>query len=53
LIATNKAGESSQTCRIEVSERINIFRSDSIGSRVLPKEGTASDNSKVLSGQKP
>lgn len=52
LIAGNKAGESRQTCRVEVSERINIFSSDSIGSGVLLEEYKASDDSKVLPGQK-
>ncbi len=53
LIATNQAGERRLSRRIEISERINIFSSDSIGSRVLLEEYKASDDSKVLSEQKP
>jgi hypothetical protein len=53
LIATNRAGDSKLSQKVEVSERINIFSSDSIGSRVLLEEYKASDDSKVLPGQKP
>ncbi len=53
LIATNQAGERRLSHRIEISERINIFSSDSIGSRALLEEYKASDDSKVLSEQKP
>lgn len=53
LIAANKAGESRKTCRVEISERITIFSSDSIHPRILLEEYKASDDSKVLSEQKP
>ena len=52
LIATNRAGDSKLSQKVEVRERINIFSSDSIGSRVLLEEYKASDDSKVLPGQK-
>jgi len=52
LIATNRTGDSKLSQRVEVSERINIFSSDSIGSGVLLEEYKASDDSKVLPGQK-
>ena len=53
LIATNRAGDSKLSQIVEVSERINIFSSDSIGSGVLLEEYKASADSKVLPGQKP
>ena len=52
LIATNKAGDSKLSQKVEVSERINIFSSDSIDSRALLEEYKSSDDSKVLPGQK-
>ena len=51
LIATNKAGEKTLSLKVEVSERINIFSSDSIGPRALLEEYKASDDSKVLPEQ--
>ena len=53
LIATNRAGDSRLSHRVEVSERISIFSSDSIRPRVLLEKYKASDDSKVLSEQKP
>lgn len=53
MIAINQAGERRLSRKVEVSERIKIFSSDSIGSRVLLEEYKASDDSKVLPGQKP
>ncbi len=53
LIATNKAGQSRLSCRVEISERINIFSSDAIGPRILLEEYKVSDDRKVLSEQKP
>jgi len=52
LIATNRAGDRKLSQRLEVSERINIFSSDSIDSEVLLEKYKASDDGKVLSGQK-
>jgi prefoldin subunit 5 len=52
LIATNQAGDNKLSQNIEVSERINIFSSDSIGSRELLEEYKASEDSQVLPGQK-
>ena len=52
LIATNRAGDSKLSQKVEVSERINIFSSDSIDSRALLEEYKASHDSKVLPGQK-
>jgi len=53
LIAANKAGQSRLSCRIEISERITIFSTDSIHPRILLEEYKASDDSKVLPEQKP
>jgi prefoldin subunit 5 len=53
LIAGNKAGLSRMSCRVEISERITIFSTDSIHPQVLLEEYKASDDSKVLPGQKP
>jgi hypothetical protein len=53
LIAGNKAGLSRLSCRVEVSERITIFSTDSIHPQVLLKEYKASDDSKVLPGEEP
>lgn len=53
LIAANKAGQSRLSCRVEISERITIFNSDSIRPRVLLEEYKASDDRKVLSDRKP
>jgi prefoldin subunit 5 len=53
LIAGNKAGLSRLSCRVEISERITIFSTDSIHPQVLLEEYKASDESKVLPGQKP
>jgi len=52
LIAGNKAGLSRMSCRVEISERITIFSTDSIRPQVLLEEYKASDDSKVLPGQK-
>jgi prefoldin subunit 5 len=53
LIAGNKAGLSRLSCRVEISERITIFSTDSIHPQVLLDEYKASDDSKVLPEQKP
>lgn len=53
LIAANKAGQRRLSCRVEISERITIFNSDSIRPRVLLEEYKASDDRKVLSDRKP
>jgi hypothetical protein len=53
LIAANKAGESRVTCRVEISKRITIFSADSIHPQALLEEFKASDDGKVLPGQKP
>jgi hypothetical protein len=53
LIAGNKAGLSRLSCRVEISERITIFSTDSIHPQVLLDEYKASDDSKVLPGQEP
>jgi hypothetical protein len=53
LIAANKAGQSRLSCRVEISERITIFSTDAIHPRILLEEYKASDDSKVLPGQKP
>ena len=53
LIATNKAGQSRLSCRVEISERITIFSSDSIHPRILLEEYKVSDDRKVLSDRKP
>jgi hypothetical protein len=53
LIAANKAGQSRLSCRIEINERITIFSSDATHPRVLLEKFKASNESKVLPGQKP
>ncbi|MFC1793121.1 hypothetical protein ACFL3Q_05990, partial [Planctomycetota bacterium] len=53
LIAANKTGESRLSCRIEINERITIFSTDAIHPRLLLEKDTASDDRKVLPGQKP
>jgi len=52
LVATNKAGDSKLSQKVEVSERINIFSSDSNSPRALLEKYKSSDDSKVLPGQK-
>lgn len=52
LIATNKAGQSKLSCRVEISERITIFSTDAIHPRVLLEEDRSSGDRKVLPGQK-
>jgi hypothetical protein len=52
LIATNQAGDSRLSRKVEVSEHITIFSSDSTRPQVLLEEYRASDDSKVLSEQK-
>jgi hypothetical protein len=50
LIAANQAGQSIQTCRIEVGKSL-IVGSDEIHPRILFEQDPASGESKVLSGQ--
>jgi len=52
LIATNQAGDSRLSRKVEISERIRIFSSDSTRPRVLLEEYKASDDRKILSEQK-
>jgi hypothetical protein len=52
LIATNQAGDSKLLRKVEVSELITIFSSDSTRPQVLLEEYKASDDSKILSEQK-
>ena len=53
LIATNEAGLSRLSCRVEISDRITVFSTDSIHPKVLLEEYKASDDSKVSPGQEP
>ena len=53
LIATNEAGSSRLSCRVEISDRITVFSTDSIHPQVLLDEYKASDDSKVSPGQEP
>jgi prefoldin subunit 5 len=48
LIAGNNAGLSRLSCRVEVSERITTFSTDSIHPQALLEEYNAPDDSKVL-----
>jgi len=52
LVAGNKEGQSRLSCRVEVNERITVFSTDSIHPQVLLEEYKASDDSKILTGQK-
>lgn len=52
LIAGNKAGLSRLSCRVEVSEHITTFSTDSIHPQALLEEYKTSNGSKVLSGLK-
>jgi hypothetical protein len=51
LIAGNKAGLSRLSCRVEISERITIFSTDSIHPQVLLEEYKAPGDGKVLTEQ--
>jgi hypothetical protein len=52
LIATNQTGDSRLSRKVEVSEHITIFSSDSTRPQELLEEYRASEDSKVLSEQK-
>jgi hypothetical protein len=53
LIASNQAGQSRLSCRVEISERITAPGPDAVHPRILLDEYKTSDDSKISSKRKP